>query len=166
MLHVFRVIADFIILMDPTRAFVCNLHTSDGMSFSSNPSVVKFFTRELVTSPVAPRTIGTMVYVYSGYILFKPTVRATYRFWRSFSFFWMFWSKGTHTSMTKQVFFLFLHTTKSGLLCLTGGHVLTTVSHQISTVSEFHTWKGRCSCDQGVLDGQLHSTGPFLPHHV
>ena len=33
MLHVFRVIADFMILMDPTRAFVCNLHTSDGMPF-------------------------------------------------------------------------------------------------------------------------------------
>ena len=66
--HNFSDIAVFTILIVPTRAFVCNFCISGRTSFSVNPSVVMLFTSEFVTSPVAPNTIGTTVYEYSGYI--------------------------------------------------------------------------------------------------
>ena len=62
----FSVIADFTILIDPTRAFVCNFRISTGIPSSLNPRVFRFVTKEFVIRPVAPNTTGTTVKEYSG----------------------------------------------------------------------------------------------------
>ena len=53
--------------MEPVRAFNGSFGTNDLIAFLSNPNVFKYSVNDLVTSPVAPSTIGIISYVYCGY---------------------------------------------------------------------------------------------------
>ena len=49
------------------ESFQLELGTNDLIAFLSNPNVFKYSVNDLVTSPVAPSTIGIISYVYCGY---------------------------------------------------------------------------------------------------
>ena len=61
--YIFLDKADFSTLIDPINAFLCNFGIKAFSSFSSSSKTYKYLVREVVISPVAPSTIGIMLYM-------------------------------------------------------------------------------------------------------
>ena len=137
--YFFSDIADLIIRIDPSSALCWSFGIIFFISCLLNPISFRFCRREFVISPVAPRTTGITLNEYSGYNLFNATERATYLSFFSFSFVFIFSSRGTQISMILHDLPTSSHTIRSGLLCFVLGVVGTGISHQISVPSHFQT---------------------------